>query len=270
MKIKNQVDYICKKLKIDDEGFIEIEAKHRLGLKQEKDLKSFIEKIGAKHKHSVSFFDQYIDTPNFMLFKKGASLRIRYKQHGRKVYLQYKGPGFLKDGILYRPEFNSGNIADIVLQEEPTRHTVQFIKRHFLSTIISHIPADMVKAMHVQLGPKILKEVSIGHLICSYTKDKFIVDYKNVQLEPSIDKIYSFFISKKRIHPMLTFCEYENEIKSENKSLKKKIDNISKLLAFDRKVVSKLDLKEEHKDKYHRCMSFFIKNEAANGKNNKK
>lgn len=258
MNTQTKIDKICDRLKINDERFIEIEIKRQLNLKMYGKVRQFIVNLGAKHKRSVSFFDQYIDTPDLLIFKKGASLRIRYKQHGTKIYIQYKGPGFLKNGILYRSEFNSGRIDDVVLDESNSSHMVRFNEKNINSIVLNHIPADMATAMRRHLGNKILSDISVGHLICSYSKDKFLFERKNVILEPSLDTVYSFHIAKQRIHPMSIFCEYENEIKAEDNSLEAKLKNLPELLSFNKKITSEFYLPLERKDKYHRCMSFFI------------
>jgi hypothetical protein len=257
MNITAKVADICRKLDIDNERFVEIETKQQLKLRHYKAVRQLVEKLGAKHKRSASFFDQYLDTPGLMICKKGASLRIRYKQHGTKVYIQYKGPGFIKDGILFRSEFNSGRIDDVVL-EESSSHIVHFNEKTIRAILLNHIPDEMAAVMRRHVGEKILSHISVGHLICAYSKDKFALKRKNVLLEPSLDTVYSFYVARQRIHPMSIFCEYENEIKAVDNALGDKLKSLNELLDFNRKITSRFPLPQENKDKYHRCMSYFI------------
>ncbi len=257
MKLQDQVDTICGTLKICDDRYVEIETKRQLKLTQYQHVKRYLETIGAKHERSAFFFDQYIDTPDLEICRKGASLRIRYKQDGTKVYLQYKGPGFIKEGVLFRSEFNSGKLHDVVLEEDSS-HMVHFDEKSVRKIIMNHVPDEMGYAMKRQLGQIILSRISMGHLICFYHKEKFILKSGKVILEPSLDKVYSFYVAHKRMHLMSTFCEYENEIKAKDNSLEEKLKNMPLLRRFNRKVLSKFDLPLEKKDKYHRCMSLFL------------
>ena len=254
---KSRIDKICRKLQITDDRFIEIEFKRKLDFEKFAVLKDYLLKHSTAHEKSVYFFDQYLDTKDMAISKKGASLRIRYKQDGAKVYIQYKGPGFLQDGILFRSEFNSGKLQNIVLKEA-NNNFVHFDEKNIQGIIVNHIPLEMADAMKNHLGSKILSKISAGSLICFYKKEKFLVKKNEIMLEPSLDKISSFYTKGERIYPMATFCEYENEIKSEDKSLEYKLDNLDFLIKFDKTLAAKFDLPSERKDKYHRCLSFFI------------
>ena len=80
---------ICKRLRISDSRFVEIETKYRV-LPEQMDAvhKYLLKKKNVRHSKSTLFFDQYLDTPSLDIFKAGASLRIRYKKRGTSVYLQ--------------------------------------------------------------------------------------------------------------------------------------------------------------------------------------
>src|SRR5262245_20622274 len=94
---------ICERLGIDDFFHVEIESKKRVLPRQAQSLIDYLSRRKkVRHVKSTSFFDQFVDTPQMDLFKRGASLRLRYKRNGSKVYLQYKGPGFMKEDLLYR------------------------------------------------------------------------------------------------------------------------------------------------------------------------
>ncbi|MCL2484522.1 MAG: CYTH domain-containing protein [Endomicrobia bacterium] len=257
MNIQLQIKRICDSLQIKDERFIEIERKRKLKFEDFKELRNFLTEKSSSHEKTVSFFDQYLDTEDMAIAKKGASLRIRYKQDGAKVYVQYKGPGFLQKGILFRSEFNSGKLPEVVLKESHN-HFVRFDEKNIRSIMFNHLPEEMFGAMEKHLGHEILSKISTGNLICFYKKEKFIVNRDNIMLEPSIDKICTFYVRGESIYPMATFCEYENEIKAEENSLEEKLNNLHHLVKFDAAVVSKFRLKAETKDKYHRCLSFFI------------
>ncbi|MCL1972591.1 MAG: CYTH domain-containing protein [Endomicrobia bacterium] len=257
MNIQTQIKKICDSLQIKDDRFIEIERKRKLRLEDFKELRGFLIKHSSSHEKKVSFFDQYLDTKDMSIAKKGASLRIRYKQDGAKVYIQYKGPGFLHKGILFRSEFNSGKLPDVVLKASHKRF-VHFNEKNLRAIMFNHLPQEMSEAMKTHLGPKILSKISVGNLICIYQKEKFIINRSKIMLEPSIDKICSFYVRGECIYPMATFSEYENEIKAENNSLEKKLNNLDHLVKFDKAVISKFGLPAESKDKYQRCLSFFI------------
>src|SRR3954466_11236572 len=95
-------DLICHRLQISDFQYVEIESKKRVLPRQAKDLRKYLMKHKkVEHIKSASFCDQFLDTPHLDLLRKGASLRIRYKRNASEVYLQYKGPGFHEDGLLY-------------------------------------------------------------------------------------------------------------------------------------------------------------------------
>ena len=257
MSIQSQIKKICSSLRIKDDRFIEIERKRKLRLEDFKELRDFLTKNSSSHEKTASFFDQYLDTKDTAIAKKGASLRIRYKQDGGKVYVQYKGPGFLHKGILFRSEFNSGKLPGVVLKASHKRF-VRFNEQNLRAIMFNHLPEEMSEAMKTHLGPKILSKISVGNLICFYKKEKFIVNRSSIILEPSLDKICSFYVRGECIYPMATFCEYENEIKAESNSLEDKLKNLHHLVKFDERVISNFALPAESKDKYHRCLSFFI------------
>jgi hypothetical protein len=251
---------LCDRLGIDDPRFIEIEAKRRVVPETAQELKRYLTaRPGVKHKKSVTFFDQFLDTPRMSLFKKGASLRIRYKGDASRVYLQYKGPGFHRNGLLYRSEFSTKRLKRIVL-EESHHDIVQFKTETIQQLFREALPVPMAAAMRRHLGAKTMKAISHAPILCVYQKEKFVVDLGGPFLEPSIDKVFTFQIHTRGLHPLSSFCEYENEIKSPDESLGKKLRWIDRLRTFDAKLVKRFGLRYERLDKYHRCGSFFLKN----------
>lgn len=237
---------------------MEIESKKRIKPSEIKDLKKFLlKRKKVEHTKSTVFFDQFLDTPQMDLLKKGASMRIRYKAGGSKVYLQYKGPGFIENDLLYRSEFSSGRLKHIVL-EESHHDTIHFTKTSIQQILSRQVSHHMAKALRDHLGNEVVKQISEGPVLAIYQKEKFLVRLDDAYLEPSIDQILAFHINKKGMHPLSTFWEYENEIKSSKRSLDSKLEHIHDLLDFDAKLEKKFDLKTEKLDKYHRCASIFI------------
>ena len=175
--------------------------------------------------------------------------------NGSRIYLQYKGPGFREHGVLFRSEFSSGRLYDVVL-EESHHDIVRFNEKDIRHILIEHVPHEMAEAMNLHLSKGIVRKISRGVFIAIYRKEKFLVDLGKTYMEPSLDRIYSFHIGSAGIHPLSTFCEYENEIKSDDSSLGKKLEHLEHVADFDRKL-AKNSMPEEHMDKY-RCGSFFI------------
>jgi hypothetical protein len=203
------------------------------------------------------FFDQFLDTPNMDLLRRGASMRLRYKKAGSVVYLQYKGPGFIEEGLLYRSEFSSKKLSNMVL-EESHHDIVRFTKTSLRQIISRSLNRPMVEALKKHLGNTILSKISVGPIVCSYQKEKFKVDMGRTFLEPSLDRVFAFHINKHGLHSLSTFCEYENEIKAKDNSLASKIERIPDLLKFDERVSEEFRLKPERLDKYHRLCSIFL------------
>jgi hypothetical protein len=250
---------VCARLRIDDFHFVEIEAKKRVLPEQVKGLRKFLlKRRRVREEGSKSFFDQFLDTPRMDLFKRGASLRLRYKRNGSKVYLQYKGPGFLENGLLFRSEFSTERLRHL-LREESHHDIIHFTRSSVPSIVARHAPSAMAQAMRRHLGAAVVSRITAGPIICLYQKTKFTVNLGSAFLEPSIDRVFAFQINKHGLHPLSTFCEYENEIKSPTQSLTAKIDHIPELLDFDEKVVREFGLPAERLDKYHRCSSIFLK-----------
>ncbi len=250
---------LFRRLDIDDLHFVEIECKKRVQPEEAADLKDWLlERKGVKHRKSVFFFDQFVDTPSYDLLKAGASLRLRYKRGGSAVYLQYKGPGFTKDGLLYRSEFSSAKLAGVFL-EESHHDIVHFTDTSVAKILRSQASSQMAGAMQRHLGAKVVHRLTNASIIALYQKEKFEVDLGSAFLEPSLDKIFAFHIAKKGLHPLSTFCEFENEIKAGDGSLEAKLEHLDDLLEFNATVERNFDLKREPLDKYHRCASFFLK-----------
>jgi hypothetical protein len=249
---------ICDRLGIDDFHYVEIESKKRVIPGQAKDLQKFLRKKADFDKSSF-FLDQFLDTPKMELFSKGCSLRLRYKRNGSHVYLQYKGPGFREDGLLYRSEFSSARLKHVLL-EESHHDMIHFTRTPVRSILSRHVEPAMRRAMRLHLGASVVDRISVGPIICVYQKQKFKVKLGSAFLEPSLDRIFAFHINKVGLHPLSTFWEYENEIKAPANSLDAKITHLPDLIDFDRKLSKRFDLKPEPLDKYHRCTSIFRPN----------
>lgn len=249
---------LCERLGIEDPRFIEIEAKRRVVPEQAPEIKRWLTgRRGVKHKKSVTFFDQFLDTKRMSLFRKGASLRLRYKGNGSRVYLQYKGPGFHRNGLLYRSEFSTKRLKRLVMEE--SHHDIVHFNMETIQQLFREaLPVPMAAAMRRHLGERTMRAVCRGPILCVYQKDKFIVDLGEASLEPSLDRVFTFHISETGLHPLSSFCEYENEIKAPDGSLSRKLRHLNALVEFDRKLVRRFALRYERLDKYHRCGSFFI------------
>lgn len=258
MKHETLANLICERLGIGDFHFVEIESKKRVVPEQVKDIKKFlIKRRKARFEKRNVFFDQFLDTPRLDLLKKGASLRLRYKKSGTRVYMQYKGPGFLDQGLLYRSEFSTQRLRHL-LREESHHDVVHFTRTSVRRILARHAPAPMRHAMARHLGSDVLSRVTTGPIICLYEKNKFMVDLGSAFLEPSLDHVFAFHINARGLHPLSAFCEYENEIKSKKKSLTAKLDHLGELMEFEEKVAREFDLPLEKLDKYHRCTSIFL------------
>jgi hypothetical protein len=68
--------------------------------------------------------------------------------------------------------------------------------------------------MHRHLGTAAVRRLTRAPIIALYQKEKFKVDLGSAFLEPSLDRVYAFHIEKNGLHPLSTFCEFENEIKA--------------------------------------------------------
>ena len=254
----NQKTVICRRLQIDNSRFVEIEAKRRIVPEQVKDLRRYLlKRKKVTLEKTTMFFDQFLDTPQMDLARLGASLRLRYRQNASRVYLQYKGPGFSEDGLLFRSEFSSPRLKHL-LMEESHHDIIHFTRTSVKDILARHVPAPMSKAMRRHLGKSVVSHISIGPIISLYQKDKFMVRLGGAFLEPSIDRVFAFHIDKRGLHPLSTFCEYENEIKTPDGSLNAKLKRIRDLLKFDAKLCGDFDLRYEPLDKYHRCISIFL------------
>jgi hypothetical protein len=249
---------ICRRLETTDPRFVEIEVKRRVLPEQAKALRKFILKQkGVKHDKRVVFFDQFLDTPDLRLLKLGASLRLRYKGDGSNVYLQYKGPGFHKGGLLYRSEFSSERL-DHVVSEQSHHDVIHFTDVSIRRILAKHVSPEMRAALQRHLGLATLARLTASPILCSYQKDKFIVDLGSAFLEPSLDRIFAFHVNHRGLHSASTFWEYENEIKVDGEGLETKLEHLDDLLKFDAKLGKRFDLKVEKLDKYHRCATCFL------------
>ncbi|MCX7944679.1 MAG: CYTH domain-containing protein [Deltaproteobacteria bacterium] len=252
--------YILEKLRIEDSKKVEIELKKRLYESEYNDIIKFFEKRKKLRLIKInSFIDQFLDTEDFRVFRSGASLRLRYKGGGKNVYLQYKGPGFVLKNILFRSEFSSKKITSLV-KEEGHRELIHFTEKSFMWIIENAVDGDMRRSMYKHLGADTIKNIKIGPVICFYKKLKYEYDISDdIYLEPSLDFLSAFHISKDSFHPMSSFYEYENEIKSRKNELLLKIKSIESLLEFEDDLNKRFKLIYELSDKYHRIMSYFVK-----------
>lgn len=252
------IEKICARLQIDDRRNVEIESKKRVLPKDVKKLKDYLlNRKGVHHVKKRVFFDQFLDTPGLALLKSHSSLRLRYKGDGSQVYLQYKGPGFHRDGLLYRSEFSSQQLEHVV-REESHHDMVHFNDTSVRKILASHADPSMARAMRLHLGDKIISKITTGPILCLYQKDKFVVDLGSAFLEPSLDRLFAFHINRSGLHSLSTFCEYENEIKAEKGALKDKLEHLDDLIKFDKEISKRFDLRPERLDKYHRCASCFM------------
>jgi hypothetical protein len=257
-KITEQIWAICKRLEIADPRFVEIESKRRVIPEDAKALAKHLDKLkGVEHDKRVTFYDQYLDTADLKLLKLGASLRLRYKGDGSNVYLQYKGPGFHRDGLLYRSEFSSGKLEHVV-REESHHDVVHFSDTSIREIVERHVSPHMHHAMQRHLGIGVIARINTGPILVAYQKDKYVVDLGAAFLEPSLDRLFAFNVNRHGMHAISTFWEYENEIKTEEEGLEDKLEHLEDLLEFDKALGKKFDLKLERFDKYQRCASTFL------------
>lgn len=251
-------DRILEQLKIDNFHYVEIESKKRVSPRVAEELKDYLwDRKKVRHVKSTLSMDQFLDTPHRDLFNRGVSLRLRYKKSGSEVYLQYKGPGFKQEGLLYRSEFSSGRLKNVTL-EESHHDMIHFTKTPIQKIIARALHPDMAKAMRTHLGAGVLEKISVGPILCVYQKEKFKMKLGKAFLEPSLDRVFAFKINDKGLHPLSTFWEFENEIKAEGAAWEPKLEHLPDLLEFDQKLSRKFDLKVEPLDKYHRCTSIFL------------
>lgn len=255
---ESEIESICRRLGVDDWRYVEIESKHRVLPKDVKDIRKFL----SKHRKvtdikTAFFFDQFLDTPDLALFKADVSLRLRYKKGGSSVYLQYKGPGFRKKGLLFRSEFSTERLKHLLMEE--SHHDIIHFSHTSVREILSqHADPAMARAMRQHLGARTISRISTGPILSSYQKEKFIVELGSAFLEPSLDRVFAFHIGSRGPHPLSTFWEYENEIKTPDGNLEGKLDRLPDLLRFDSALSHEFSLRSEPLDKYHRCASFFL------------
>jgi len=152
---------LCRRLDIEDPRFIEIESKRKVRDGDAEGLREHLFHLkGVRHVREAVFFDQYLDTPDLALLRKGASLRLRYKGDGTFVYLQYKGPGFLQDGLLWRSEFSSDRLARVVREESP-HDVVHFADVSIPDILARHADPAMAGAMERHLGNRTLERIRL-------------------------------------------------------------------------------------------------------------
>jgi hypothetical protein len=256
--MKTTAASLCWELGIGDPRFIEIESKWRVETDAVKRLRVHLEGLkGVRHEKRATFFDQYLDTPELDLLRLGASLRLRYRKNGSQVYLQYKGPGLRRGGLLYRSEFSSRRL-DRLVREESHHDVVRFTETSVREILHAHSEPAMAEAMRRHLGNALIDRIDTGHLICQYQKDKYWVELDGGALEPSIDRVSVFHISRRGPHALSNFWEYENEAKTEESELESKLALLAELKSFDAALARRFDLRPERLDKYRRCASCFL------------
>src|SRR3989344_6349241 len=156
---------ILRRLRISDARFVEIETKRKLFSEQLDSVREFLmKKKGVRHRKSAFFFDQFLDTPRMDFFRRGASLRLRYKKNASRVYLQYKGPGFHRNGALFRSEFSTKSLDDITM-EESHHDIIRFTESTIRDIVRKRLPPEMSEAMRRHIGPHSLRRISTGNLI---------------------------------------------------------------------------------------------------------
>ncbi|MBI3548648.1 MAG: CYTH domain-containing protein [Elusimicrobia bacterium] len=252
------IESICRRLEIDDHRFVEIEAKKRVLPEDAKDVEKYLlKRKKVIHQKGVFFFDQFLDTPRMEVFRKGASLRLRYRRNGTNVYLQYKGPGFKMKGLLFRSEFSTERLQGVTM-EESHHDIVHFANTSVRKILANHAEPAMIRAMTRHLGAGVISRITECPILCMYQKEKFLVETGSAFLEPSLDRVFAFHIASGGLHPLSTFCEYENEVKAPGGNLDAKLDHIDDLVEFNDELAEKFDLRPEPLDKYHRCASFFL------------
>jgi len=146
-----------------------------------------------------------------------------------------------------------------VVSEESHHDVIRFSDISLRQIVAKHVHPEMRAALTRHLGAGTVARLSVSPIICSYQKDKFVVDLGDAFLEPSLDRIFAFHISGRGLHSASTFWEYENEIKTEGEGLEAKLEHLDELLDFDKKLGRKFSLKPERLDKYHRCASCFLR-----------
>ncbi|MHB2026072.1 MAG: CYTH domain-containing protein [Elusimicrobiota bacterium] len=256
---------LCRRLGIVDSRCVEIESKKRIMPEEAEDIRKYLlKRKNVVHVKRAAFFDQFLDTPGLDLLKRGASLRLRYKGDGSSVYLQYKGPGFYEGGLLYRSEFSSERLDHLVREE--SHHDIVRFGKHSIRDILKMVDPGMSEAMRRHLGSAVLRDISRGPILCAYQKDKFRVDLGSAFLEPSLDRLFAFHISRSGPHALSTFWEYENEIKTKDEDAESKLELLDDLREFDAALSRKFDLRPERIDKYHRCASYFLPRRKIRGR----
>ena len=257
--LEAQAEDICRRLAIDDPAFVEIEAKRRVVPEDFDEIRAFLMKHkGVRHEKSAFFFDQFLDTPDMAIFRKGASMRLRYKKNGERVYLQYKGPGYLSKGVLYRSEFSTERLRGVFM-EESHHDIVHFSDTTVRQILEDHAPPAMARALKRHLGPGVINRITSAPLVCVFQKEKFEVGGDRVYLEPSLDRLFAFHVGKRAPHPLSTFCEFEVEVKAADNDLERKLKNLDKLQNFTQFLAKRFHMPPEPLDKYHRSASFFLK-----------
>ncbi len=143
--------------------------------------------------------------------------------------------------------------------EESHHDIVHFNKTSVAEIVSRHASPAMAQAMRRHLGATVVRRITAGPILSIYRKEKFYVDLGPAFLEPSLDRVYAFHVNPRGLHPLSTFCEYENEVKAGDEDLESKIRCVPDLLEFDAALSRRFDVRRESLDKYHRSASFFFR-----------
>ena len=154
-------------------------------------------------------------------------------------------------------EFRSERLMEL-LQEESHHDIIRFNKTSVSAILKRQGDSPIAQAMRRHLGDAVVRRITAAPIISMYQKDKFKLDLGRVYLEPSLDRVLAFHVGRGGVHPLSTFCEYENEVKAKRGWEDEKLDHIGHLLEFDARLAASFDMPPEPLDKYHRCASFFV------------
>ena len=208
-------DELYRALRIDDLRYVEIESKKRICRARSAAEKIYLRKQDTPATSRPPVFATSSWTPRAWTFSasepaSGSAL----KKGGSRVYLQYKGPGFLQNELLFRSEFSTKALPHLTLEE--SRHDeIRFTKTSVRQILKRFANKGMARAMRRHLGERVISRISSSPIVSLYQKDKFSVNLGKAFLEPSIDRVSAFHITPRGPYPLSTFYEYENEIKAE-------------------------------------------------------
>ena len=247
------MDRIVRRLGVRDSRSIEMESKWRVPPGRSNEVfRHLLKRDSLRYIGSRVFHDRFLDTPSLDLLGRGASLRLRYKRDGTKACLQYKGPGFRKDGVLFRPEFSSGDLAGfssgggcqrrMLLRADAVRRLLSARRG---GELLRHLRRDMGGAVVGRIGPL--------DLVCTYHKEKFGFAIRGHSFEPSLDRIVVVRTSGAGAPVVSVLCEFENEIRPARADDAGRLEMVAAMGKFDRALAGRFGLRAERRDKYGRC-----------------